>query len=168
MIWKIIKQILRIVLGVATYIIAIYFFIGRTNKFLDFFPYTFQEAVANMKCIPFFDYFKVLFRQYFDMIWPVGVLAAFTDLFAIARICFRGIVEEMEYELDHNDYYLMRNGQIIGEGSDGGVKALGAVLFRFLIMLLILPCFFFLKPIILVVYVVKLVMIIVKAFTGEK
>ncbi len=167
MVWKIIKQVLRILLGIATYIVAVYFFVGRTNKFLDFYPYTFKEAWDNMKCIPFFAYFSVLFKQYFDMIWPVGVLAAFTDLIAIARICFKGIIAEMEYELDHNDYVLIRNGSIIGEGSDGGIKALGAVLFRFLIMLLILPCFLFLKPIIMVVYVVKLVMIIVKGIKGE-
>lgn len=164
--FRIIRQALRIFIGIVTYIFALYFLVAELNKFLDFCPLTYTEALANMKYIPFKDIIKVYFQDYFNMLYPVGVLAASTELFGIIRFVFRGLKDEIDYEFSHGKYSVVRyysdgSKHVIDQGDDGYKGALLVIFGRFFLLWLYIPIIFWIKPFLLLINTIKLLKLIV-------
>lgn len=156
---RIIMQILRILLGIVAYLVAIYFFIAEVNRYLDFCPVVFHDSLENIKTIPFADLFQIYFNDFINMIYPAGVFAASTEIFAILRIFTRGMGAEIAYELDNHDYVLVdtRSGAVVGRGSDGLFYAAVAFFGRMFWVAVGITFMLILKPFILLLNVIKLI-----------
>ena len=165
MAFRVIKSILKVVLAIITYQLAIFFYISRINKNLDFCPIVFHDAIANMKCIPFFANFKLYFSDFWNMTFPLGFCAAFTEIPFLFRTITRGLGGSIMYELENGRYDLVnvRAREVVGHGDDGPVNALYRIIGAAIIGFIMLGFMFFIKPLLIIWYIIKIPM----AFVDE-
>ena len=144
--------------------IAIYFFIAEVNKYLDFCPMTFNDALENMKCIPLKDLPRVYFKNLINFSYPTGVLASCTEIFALIRLCTRGLGRELIYELDNSSYNIVdtRTGRVVGGGTDAPAWVLATIAFRVVLTLAVFSIMFLIKPFVIIFHFIILVKMLLK------
>lgn len=93
----------------------------------------------------------------------MGVLAAFTELPGIIRIFTKGLMGAIKYEMAVGEYDLVniRTGEVVGHGSDGIQNAGLRILAVIICIALFLPTMMILKPVLLLVQLVKWIRMLV-------
>ena len=81
----------RVLLGIFMYMLALFFFVGEINRVMDMHPISFTIAYANIKGFSLKELILAYLSDYQNMLYPVGVLAAFTELPAIFRVFTKGL-----------------------------------------------------------------------------
>ena len=154
---KFVGMTIRIILGIVLYLLAVFFFIGEINRIMDMHPVSFSVAYANMKGFSLKELIQVYLSDYKNMLYPVGVLAAFTELPAIIRVFTKGLWGAMKYEMAAGEYDLVNisTGEIVGHGNDGAGNALIRLLAALLCIAVLLPTMLIIKPFILLINFIK-------------
>lgn len=154
---KFVGMTIRIILGIVLYLFALFFFVGEINRIMDMHPVSFAVAYANIKGFSLKELIQAYLSDYKNMLYPVGVLAAFTELPAIIRVFTKGLWGAMKYEMAAGEYDLVNisTGEIVGHGNDGAGNALIRLLAALLCIAAFLPTMLIVKPFILVVNFIK-------------
>lgn len=154
---KFVGMTIRIILGIVLYLLAVFFFIGEINRIMDMHPVSFSVAYANMKGFSLKELIQVYFSDYKNMLYPVGVLAAVTELPSIIRVFTKGLWGAMKYEMAAGEYDLVNisTGEIVGHGNDGAGNALIRLLAALLCIAVFLPTMLIIKPFILLINFIK-------------
>ncbi|MCR5310492.1 MAG: hypothetical protein K6E32_03605 [Lachnospiraceae bacterium] len=157
---KIIKKAIKIVLGIFTYMVAIYFFVSEVNRFLDFCPLTVREAFDNMKTISVLTCIKVFFKDIIGMFYPIGVIASLTEFVPLMKILLGGFKKELEQEFFHpRDVIRLKDGVKVGDTAISG--SLLAIFGRAVVIWIGISLMFLIKPIIIVKDIIRLIIMIV-------
>ncbi len=157
MAFKIIKQILKIVIGLITYLLAVFFFVSQVAMFLDFCPLNFSEALASVRTLSLVDLIAVFFENFIEMIYPVGLLASFSDIPMLLRILTKGMLAQIAYELDNPRYYYFNRdtGKKVG---DSAVRdMIGTIVGRLVLIWIVFSLMLWIKPFLLVKDVIQLI-----------
>ena len=154
---KFVGMTIRIILGIVLYLLAVFFFIGEINRIMDMHPVSFSVAYANIKGFSLKELIQAYLSDYKNMLYPVGVLAAFTELPAIIRVFTKGLWGAMKYEMAVGEYDLVNisTGEIVGHGDDGAGNALIRLLAALLCIAVFLPTMLIIKPFILLINFIK-------------
>lgn len=165
---KFVGMTIRIILGIVLYLLAVFFFIGEINRIMDMHPVSFSVAYANIRGFSLKELVQVYLSDYKNMLYPVGVLAAFTELPAIIRVFTKGLWGAMKYEMAAGEYDLVNisTGEIVGHGNDGAGNALIRLLAALLCIAVFLPTMLIIKPFILLINFIKWLRMIIFMVKG--
>jgi len=165
---KFVGMTIRIILGIVLYLLAVFFFIGEINRIMDMHPVSFSVAYANIRGFSLKELVQAYLSDYKNMLYPVGVLAALTELPAIIRVFTKGLWGAMKYEMAAGEYDLVNisTGEIVGHGNDGAGNALIRLLAALLCIAVFLPTMLIIKPFILLINFIKWLRMIIFMVKG--
>lgn len=165
---KFVGMTIRIILGIVLYLFALFFFVGEINRIMDMHPVSFTVAYANIKGFSLKELIQAYLSDYKNMLYPVGVLAAFTELPAIIRVFTKGLWGAMKYEMAVGEYDLVNisTGEVVGHGNDGAGNALIRLLAALLCIAVFLPTMLIIKPFILLINFIKWLRMIIFMVKG--
>lgn len=157
---RIIKKLIKIILGIITYLFAIFFFVSEVNRTLDFCPMTVHEAFANMQTISPREWVRAFFADFMNMVYPVGVLASITEIPALLRILLGGLWSEIEYEFRNaRDIVRVGDRSVVGNTAIRG--SLLVIIVRLALIWIVITLMFLVKPFVIVKDIIELIIMLI-------